>query len=254
MATLITHSRVTHAHMQEFLSDLVISITATAEQFASSTHYKHIYKTSLASFAALKILGRRQLPLVKNAAESARRIAVLIACRQTTQASVEMRRFIELIVWFPYFSEHSVEWSEFTENPWTGFLKYDDNPIAFNAHREFSFYVSYIRERSKCGASSALALALADLSIAYADTSRSVHAAPLPSHGKQPLGAVDDFDDARLKEFAEMHRTTAAAGLSVVAWSRADALQQLPAVERGLFDWLLGKKSANAARAGKLSA
>jgi hypothetical protein len=245
----IPHSAVTHVHMVEYLDDLVTELAASTEVLKRSKEFKAIYKNSLAGFLSLKALSRKQLPLPRSAAELTRRIPVLVASRQAVQATAELRRFIELIAWWPYFKDHPVEWSHFATNPWLGYVKYDANPIAFAAHRELSYYLAYILEKADCSVSSILGAAVSDLQAGYAETSRFVHAGGLADPDTQ-LAAFDDLTASVLRQFGALQKSVVRAGVIVSAWINDAGVHALPAVERSWFDWLLGRDATNAIRSG----
>lgn len=249
---LIPHSSVTHTQMIEYLDDLVSELTRSANTLKQSKEFKAIYKNSLGCYLSLKLLSRKQLPLVRSAAELARRLPVLVASRQAVQAIAELRRFIELITWWPYFAEHAVEWEHFATNPWLGYVKYDSNPIAFAAHREISYYFAYVTERAGCGSASVLGGAVSDLQGGYRETSKFVHAGGLADPDAQ-LAAFDDLTPDLLRQFATLQKSVLRAGVIIAAWINLSAVHRMPAVERSWFDWLVGKNATNAIRAGTIA-
>src|SRR5687768_325012 len=100
----LTHSQVTHRHMEEYLLDASARVAANAALVSTSQEFKAIYKVSLASFVTLKSFSRGQLRLVRSSAELCRRVPVLLVCGQVPEATASLRRFIELVIWFPFFA------------------------------------------------------------------------------------------------------------------------------------------------------
>jgi len=235
--------------MVEYLDDIVAEVATSVTTLKSAKEFKAIYKNSVAGFVSLKAFSRKQLPLVRSAAELSRRLPVLVVTRQAVQAMAELRRFIELIAWWPYFADHPVEWSHFQSNPWLGFVKYESNPIAFAAHREISYYFAYIVEKAQCSSTSILRECAGQLQAGYSETSRFVHAGGLAD----PNSAMSTFDTltpALLREFSALQKSVLRAGSVIAAWSNPEGLHRLPAVERSWFDWLVGKAATNALRSG----
>lgn len=245
----IPHSQVTHAHMISYLSGVAATVAKSTQTLQASREFKAIYKNSLAAYMALSRLGRQQLRLIRSSAESARGLPVLVACRQIVDAYAELRRFIELVTWFPFFADHRVEWASFEAAPWQGYVRYDANPIAAAAHREISYYFAYVLEKSDCRPTSVLATSVADLQAGYALASRYVHAGALVQ-GDAGGDAFDHVDATVLRHLGDAQRSVYRAALVVIAWANPAAVHNFTAVERSWFDWLLGKKASNAARSG----
>lgn len=240
----LPHSQVTHAQMVTYLQGIADTVTASATDLEESREFKAIYKNSLAAHIALASFAKNQLHLVRSAADLSRRLPIFIACRQQTEANAALRRFIELVVWFAYFKDHPVEYHEYEQNPGTGYVRYDDNPIAAAAHREVGYYFAYIRERSRCAASSILGSALNVLQRGYGTASSFVHAAPDPRR-REPF---DTLDSTVLRRYSAEQHAILAAGVIVIAWSLPKAIHNLDAVARSWFDWFIGKRAANALR------
>jgi hypothetical protein len=247
----ITHSRVTHGHMVEYLDEIVARVSTNAAALTNSQNFKAVYKNSLAAFVTLKVFSNRQLLLLRIAAELCRRTPILLVDGQVSEATASLRRFVEIIAWFPYFDDHPVEWAHLQKEPSLGYTRFDENPIAYAAHREIAYYFAYIVEKSECDSGSILARAIADLKIGFIKTSSAVHAGVLAAQAV----TVDPFDKLSpevLKAFGDLQRSIFRAGLIVASWSLPEVVHRLPAVERSWFDWLL-KEWAHAARSGELA-
>lgn len=240
----LPHSQITHAHMVDYLAGVAATVAASAQALESSREFKAAYKNSLAAYVTLKSFGRNQLRFVRSAADLSRRLPIFIACGQQVEANAALRRYIELVAWFAYFKDHPVEHEEFERNPSTGYVRYEDNPIAHAAHREVGYYFAYLREKSCCQSGSVLWSAIADLQRGYGEASGFVHAAP-DLASSDPF---DKFDPAALRQYAARQRSVLAAGVVIVAWILPNAVHTLDAVGRSWFDWFVGKSAANALR------
>lgn len=247
----LTHSQVTHAHMVEYLDDVSACVSRNANSMSSSSEFKAIYKTSLAAFVTLKSFSRGRLRLVRSAAELCRRIPVLIVSGQVAEATASLRRFVEVVAWFPFFADHPVEWQHLQAEPLVGYTRYEDNPIAYAAHREIGYYFAYIAEKSSCTANSVLGKALNDLQTGFKETSKAVHAGALAAHDVT-VEPFDELTPSVLKALGSLQRSLFRAGIVVVAWSLPQAVHRLQPVERSWFDWLL-KNWSHATRSGALA-
>lgn len=245
MATALPHSSVITLQLNEFLDDMCEEMEVAAHDLRSCSEFRGIYKNSHAAHAVLRRLGHGQIGLLRAAQGVCVRLPLLIACRQVTLSYVELRRLIELIVWFPYFREHAVEWREFSSNPGRGFVRDMEEPIAYCAHREFRWYLAYIRERFSELESKLVQESADALNVEYANSSAFVHGGMSGAHGVQTLEMLDTDTMARFR--TAQRRVLSGACILIVA-ARPDALAKLNAVERAWFDWLIGATHARSVR------
>lgn len=243
------HSALIAQQIKRYLDDLSNEVGRSRDQLPRSQEYRSIFKTSLATYLVARKLGQRQIPLVKAAGGVARRLPLLIACRQVSLARVDLRRFAELVVAFTYFREHPVEWAERVKHPEHGFARENEDPIAYCAHREFGWYASYARERFTPAPCATIRQAIADMKTLYGSLSGDVHAAAATMPGGRLTEPLDSIAGSELRTISRTQRRMFSAGCILVGATRPHGLAPLDAVERGWFDWLIGGTRARSIRA-----
>ena len=249
MSNSIPHSAVIAEQLTDYLRDLEAELSRSVGSMSKSSTFRGIFQNSLRANAVLVALGRRELALVKHAADTARRLPLLVACRQVSLAYVELRRFLELVIAFPYFREHPIEWCRYLDEPTTGTVGATENPISFAAHRDRSWYVSYVRDRFR-GETTGLVVEAADeLASHYSELSAHVHVKA--NVASRSIGKpFDDVANSSLRAFQETQRAVLSAGCVVVAGAKRRGITKLGAIDRAWFDWLIGKKDAKRLRSG----
>lgn len=249
MSGVVPHSAVVATQYEEFLDESLKLSSRALTAAKKSPHLRGSYKSSVAAFCILNAFSKRELPLLKAAAETVRRVPFLLALQQRSLLRVELRRFIELVTWYPYFSEHPIEWSDFVSSPDEGFARSLENPIAYCAHRERAFYSNYIKERYGRDRSGLVCSANADLSKAYTALSFHVHAtsALRPSGFSGVLEGQDTVEESAAQKLL---REILSSGCIVAAAVKPSKVSTLSAVERGWFDWLVGNGRSMKIRAG----
>lgn len=250
MTTTIPHSAVIKNQLNEYLDDAQSILKTSFDEIDKSPAFRAIYKNCVGTFTPLTRIASRQLPLLKTASGIVKRSPLLIASRQMQLAYVELRRLIETVNCYPYFSEHPVEWESFADTPSGGYAKDTDKPIFWNAHREQKFYSNYIRERFAVDKSGLIELAVNDNNQCYKDFSAYVHAA-LNHLTKKPLTHVfDTIDEDSLKDFADAQKRVYRATLILSLAPKPTLVGKLSAIERAWFDWVLGNANQKKIRAG----
>lgn len=247
----LPHSSVIADHQKTFLSDVFREIEQQFVRVEKSAVFRGIFKTSLAAHAALEDFRKNELPLLKSASGIARRLPMLLACRQLCLAYVELRRFVEVVSWYPYFREHPVEWKEFTDHPDVGIVRDPSNPIRYAAHRELSWHHSYIEVRF--AETAWIAENVNTLRTQFGRLSTFVHAA-LPSTTGSIAMPFDEVSDASLRQFQGVQQKVLSAGCLVVAAAKPASLAKMRPVERAWFDWLIGSALAKEIRASSVGA
>ena len=239
MTTVLPHSAVVHQHLRAYLADLGDEVAACVCTLPSISPFRTVFKTSLSAYAVLSVFARRELVLVRAAAGIARRLPLLLAVRQVSLAYVELRRFLEVVIWFPYFREHGLEWEEFLRTPLIGAIRDPEKPIAQAAHQGVGWYLAYSKERFSRESSGLAAGAVEALSRLYPKLCAHVHAAYGATRGdlSKPF---DNCSSSAIGVFARLQRETLAAGCLTVAAARPDGMARLDAVERAWLDWLIG--------------
>jgi hypothetical protein len=247
----LPHSKAIAEQFNAFRDAVTSEIVDHSGHAATSAIYRGIFKNSLAAHAPLEHFRKNDLPLLKSASGIARRIPMLLMCRQLSLAYVELRRFIEVVSWYPYFMEHPVEWEEFSAHPEVGVVRDTADPIRFAAHREIAWHHAYIvsRFRKIEWIGEAVEMLIRD----YAKSSAHVHAAIPALQGSVAL-PFDQITDADLRSFQGEQRRVLAAGCLVVAAAKSGSLSKLPPAERAWFDWLVGAGRATQIRASSVGA
>src|SRR5258708_33986048 len=97
----LPHSGTVAKHFSEFIGDVSEEIVKQSAISGTSATCRGIFKSSLAAHAVIEEFRKGELPLLKSASGIARRIPMLLICRQLSLAYVELRRFIEVISWYP---------------------------------------------------------------------------------------------------------------------------------------------------------
>lgn len=248
MTTALPHSSIVAKHLSEFLDDLDEEVRKSIACLRNSANYRGVFKNSLAAYVILKVLGRRELPLLKGATGITRRLPLLVACRQVSLAYVELRRFVELATWYPYFREHPVEWQELQENPERGFTRDADKPIVYCAHREISWYIAYARERFSEEPSGLAKEAIDALFKAHRNLSAHVHAVANTMPGGFLKDPFDSVAPNEIRNFQKIQRRVLSAGCILIAAAKPEKISKLEAVDRAWFDWLVGRASARKIR------
>jgi hypothetical protein len=159
-----------------------------------------------------------------------------------------LRRFIELVIWFIFFSDHPVEWSELERTPEKGTVWSQEKPISFLAHRDFGWYVDYAKERLTDEPSGVTGSEIGILFRSYSEISSVVHAARNAFPPGELSAPFDSIEAAKLQRIQVSQRDIFRAGCICVVAVKPSLLTKLEAVERGWFDWLLGRSTARTIR------
>lgn len=233
----LPHSAIIAQHFEQFLTDVYDEIGKYSKTTKKSPVLRGIFKNSLAAFTAIEQFSLGELPLLRCAVGATRRIPMLLACRQLSLAYVELRRFVELASWYPYFREHPIEWDEFYSHPEVGIVRDTVQPIRFAAHRDMAWHHAYILARFS--GLPGIETAVSVLGTEFAALSTHVHAA-FPSLDGSMEMPFDKIGDAELRVFQDKQRIVLSAGCLVVAAAKPASVAKLPAVEKAWFFWCFG--------------
>lgn len=250
MAGPLPHSKQIELMAEKFLADFRQEVGAAEALLKKSAGFRNIFRTSLATDAVLsKILKPRNGPPAGPARAIVSRVPVMICARQVGPCRVELRRFIELVIWHVYFEDHAVEWKRFEGEPRRGFVRDMEDPIDFCAHRELTFYLNYARSRIAEQPSKVAARAVEQLRKDQGILNADVHPAAVIGHGitKFPLDAVGEGE---LKGFNDIQRSVFGSACILLAARHTSRFNGLPAMHRAHFDWLVGSKIAKEIRSG----
>ena len=212
--------------------------------------FREIYELSLATDTILKGLSNKNLCPGLNAARSiVKRVPLLVGIGQSSVAETELRRFVELILWAIYFTDHPIEWMNFIGKTGVGFSQDTRRPISYAAHRELGFYLEYALELMETEPSGIGIKAVVNTKQAVKRLNAAVHAGRLA----REVGTVpphDDISDQVLRSFVKIQRLTFSSCSILLAAYRKSQFDQLNAVMRAYFDWLVGANLRREVRKG----
>jgi hypothetical protein len=174
---------------------------------------------------------------------------MLSAIGQTSVAKAELRRFLELLFWTVFFTDHAVEWKEFQKQSGSGFARDQHKPISFSAHRELGYYFDYARELMEAEPSGLATDSLDRLR----EVSHRLNAAFHPGHlaiAKERAAPFEKPNAELLREFAKLHRAVFSNSCIIFAAYRRARFDVLDASSRAQFDWLVGAKARKRIRSG----
>jgi len=98
----------------DYLADSKKIVDECLTAAGSCPAFHEIYEISLSAYTVLGGLSNRNLRQQLLPARSvAVRVPLLVGSGQSSVAEAELRRFVELILWVVYFTDHPVEWRNF---------------------------------------------------------------------------------------------------------------------------------------------
>jgi hypothetical protein len=251
----IPHSSIVRSQLDQFLGDTHTEIARISRAMSREPEFSGVFRNSVAGFAVLARFSRKsRITLLSTAASIVGRCPLLIAVGQLKLAQIELRRFVEAVSRYPYFCEHPVEWTRLLDQPAAGVNRDSEDPIAWCANREQRWYLDYIRSRFVVDSSGLILKSANDLSALYRDMSAHVHTSVESSSPNKLLETLRAAGRAELNGFRESQRRAYAAGVIAALAPRPSTLGRLTAVELAWFEWLVGKKAAQAIRGGKFAA
>ena len=250
MAKILPHNAQIRSDVSSYLCEVSEVVSECSRKLQESGEYRNIYKTSLATDSVLSKLSYRETPRLAGARGLVQRVPFLIATGQLGGARSELRRFLEIVLWGIYFSDHPVEWKAFQENPKQGFGKDISQPIAYCAFRERAFFSNYVAELFKNEPSGIALEATRELSITCNELNAEVHPQKIATaRGLRP--AWDRPTDAELAATAKVHRSVCSACCIMLAAYLNQRFDRLPPTHRAWFDWLIGSGKAKRIRSGR---
>ena len=250
MGSALPHSSITAKQSEEYVSELQAEIVELSSKVSKFPEYRGLFKASTAAFSVLTACAHHEHPLLEAAATIVRRQPMLCLCAQTGSAQSDVRRFLELIIWYVYFVDHPIEWQVFLEQP-TGYTRADDRPILYCARRNFQWYMDYARERFSKDASLACGPAIESLANGWKDCSRFVHAG-VREKGSDLQPPFEMPTQATVRQFQSQCRDAFASGCLLLSAVYPPQLSSLTAVDRAWFDWLVGPTASKAIRSGEV--
>ena len=236
--------------VREYLTDSERLTTACIAKVAGSAVFPDIYRASLSTHTILGGLSGTGLrPTLAPARSIAVRVPLLVGIGQSSVASAELRRFVELILWTVYFSDHPVEWRTFLANRTKGFTQDVRQPISYAAHRQLNAYLDYAHELMNTEPSGLGKTSVEGVRQAVWDLNSMVHAGRIAREARK-LPPHDDVSDSALQSFLKIQRATFSNCCILLGAYRRERFDKLNAVSRSYFDWLIGPTARKKVRAG----
>ena len=232
------------------MNDALTLIQASLGMAKPSTAFAEIYHVSLSTDVVLAAVDTPRLrPRLASARSIVLRLPLLLAAGQQPAAMVELRRFVELILWTIYFTDHLVEWRAFEGSAGAGFSTDSRKPITYAAHRELGHYAEYARELM-AGETSGLGVKSVDtLRQASYRLNAAVHAGELASLS-QRSPPFDDVSEQSLRKAAKLQRQVFGNCCLLLAAYRTARFNSLTAAGRAHFDWVVGADIRKQVRKG----
>lgn len=247
--TLTPRSTELQQQIEQYIDGALSVVKDSFSAARGSAAFADIYHLSLSADTLLRSLSRAKLrPKLAAARSIVLRLPFLVGMGQQSIATVELRRFVELICWTVYFSDHPIEWRSFEENP-GGFAQDTRSPISYCAHRELAYYLEYARELMSAEPSKLGVQAVDGIKQVSHDLNASVHAGQV-AHATRVTTPHEDIPEPVLRRFGSVQRrvfTNCCLLLTAYCKSQFD---QLNAVSRAHFDWLVGSTVRKQVRRG----
>ncbi len=239
-----------HQFTTEYLEDGRSIIEGSLAVVETSSAFAEVYHISLSVDTVLGGLKSGKLrPRLAGARSIVLRLPLLIGIGQQSVAMVDLRRFIELICWAVYFSDHPIEWLSFQRHTEAGFSQEMRRPISHAAHRELSYYIEYAHELMASEPSGLGLRAVESIKQVSHKLNADVHARQMAqATGRRP--PHDDVSDAALRKFARFQRLTFSSCCILFSAYRARQFDRFNAPTRAHFDWLVGATIRRKVREG----
>lgn len=250
MAAPLPHTRQVERWADEYLADAQSKLSRLLTSLLGNSAFREIYWNSLGADAVLsKISITRWRPHSRSARSLVLRIPLLAAAGQTSVATVELRRFVELGFWIVYFTDHPVEWASFEATPAAGMFSALDQPIRYCAHRGLKFYLDYAAELLAAEPSGLGLEAVTTIRGVKDELNAVVHPGKLSiSPGRIP--PFEGIADAELRRFGNLQQKVLGNVCLILGAVFRKKFDRLPAMHRAQFDRLVGVKIAKQIRSG----
>jgi hypothetical protein len=250
-------SRITPGSVQlrqqisAYVNDAKLITSNSIDAAQSTSEFGDVYHCSLSAEVVLSGLRTPKLrPRLAGARSIVLRVPLLVGIGQQSVAMVELRRFVELICWTVYFTDHIVEWGRFEADSTAGFSQDARSPISFAAHRQLNYYVDYARELMASEPSGLGAEAVDAIRQVCHELNCAVH----PGETAQATTMNPPHDDvsaATLRHFGRVQRRVFSNCCILLAAYRRQQFDRLKAAARAHFDWLVGSKLRKRVRHGR---
>ena len=235
------------SEFEEFTDDLKIAIASFLNDALKNADFKSIYNKATAAYKVLTAWAPDNQELLGSAAGAAKRAVMLVCIRQYSLVNVELRRFIECIIWYTFFSDHPVEWEMFKDNPGRSWKKKPEKPIETAASAPTNYYFRYLQERMTQEPSGLAKQAIDVFRNEYDTLSMYIHGAKPAIDGTLAL-AFDREDPEQYRLIKNRCYNVLKSGCIVVAALKKELLNNLSTTERKYFDKLVSPSTARKIR------
>jgi len=244
---LLTKINMPRSEYQAFVEALGTATSSFLDDSKGNAQFKAIYNKGIAAFHVLNEWKHDSPELLGAAAGAAKRVVALVCIRQYSLINVELRRFIECVSWYIYFTDHSVEWNSFKVNPTRSWEKKPNKPIQTAASAPFNYYLRYLEERMRDEPSGLAKSAAGVFRTEYAKLSDYIHGATPAMHGSLAL-AFDREDPRQHSDMKTRCFKVFKNGCILVAALKGSLLKNLNATDRQYFDRLVSPQAAKKIR------
>jgi len=240
MAGPLPHTNQIRQMCEDYIDDAKDIISKSLNDLKQSKEYQFIFRVSLAADAVLSELSKTNLkPRLSAARSIVLRIPLLVGLKQISVATIELRRFCELVFWSVYFTDHPVEWASFQRSPSSGFVRDINKPISYGAHREITFYSNYARELMALESSGISVESVDSLRQMQEELSAVVHPGRIAG-AKSKVPPFDEVSPDALKKFGLLQRQVLSHCCILLASFKRRRFDRLQPMQRAHFDWIVG--------------
>lgn len=226
-----------------FIQDSKDAIGAFLDDNLNKRDFKAIYRKGMYASHILKIWAVNSQELLEAAAGVAKRVIALFSIRQYSLVNVELRRFIECILWFTYFIDHPVEFEQFKGQPFRSWRDKPKKPIETAASSSIHFYLQYLEERLAYEPSGLAQKAVDILQNEYDTLSTYIHGARPAMDGTLSL-TYDQEDKNQNRQIRQRTHKILKSGCIIVAALKSEWLDELSPKDRIYFDKLVSPSTA----------
>lgn len=250
MATTLPHNKKVQQDVASYVTELRAEFERLLNILEGSAEFRNIFRVCWGCDVVLAGLSSRERPKLTAARSIVRRLPVLVGAGQLDAARWDLRRLIELVFWAVYFTDHAVEWQEFSSNPAGGYSIRSEEPISFCSHRERSYYANYAIELFRQEPSGIARETSQRLNQFASQLNAFVHAGREVNQ-KQIQVACDRLANSEIANYRKVHQDVCSMSCVVLAAILRPKFDRLSANERDWFDWLVGSSTNKRIRSGE---
>lgn len=232
---------------QRFTQSLKTAIELFLDEAQEKQEFKQIYRKGMYAYNVLNAWSPNSRELLEAAAGATRRSIALFSIRQYSLVYVELRRFIECIIWLSYFIDHPVEWEMFKGNPFRSWRDSPRKPIETAANAPINFYLRYLSERLSSEPSGLAKQAVDVFRNEYSLLSTYIHGARPAMEGTLTQ-MYDREDHSQNKRMSSSCYKIFKSGCIILAALNITWLNNLNLRDRNYFDTLVSPSTARKIR------